>query len=109
MDKTIAGLLGAMGTLAAAAPAPADAAPLPPIHQVMQAGAYADLLKPIPNAASLLPASDALLAEAEGAVVPVQYRDDHHHHHRTHRRPPPRRHHHHHHGALFLGDAPKPV
>jgi hypothetical protein len=106
MDKTVAGLLGAVTALAvtpsqAAAPTPlgADAA--------MHAHSYADLLKPIPNALALLKASATAEARASvGAPAPegeatlqdVQYHHHHHHHHRFFRR---RFYHHHHHDSSY--------
>jgi hypothetical protein len=111
MDKTLAGLIGAAGALAASASAQAATVGHPGIEEAMHAGSYADLLKPIPNAAALLRASDAAQAEAAlgetpASVFQVQYyhhHHHHHHHHRYYRRPilrqifHPRYHHHHHH------------
>ncbi len=93
MDKKIAGLLGALGSLAVTAPV--QAAPSVSPQAVLAAASYADLLRPIPNAAATLQALDAQ-AEPEAAVEAVQYyerrgRRDHHHHRYV------RRHHHHHH------------
>ncbi len=96
MDKTIAGLLGAVSALALAAPS--QAAPVGPhdLDAAMAASSYSDLLKPIPNAKALLDAASATgeedQAEAQGfdpqAVEEVQYHHHHHHHHwhRWHRR-----------------------
>ena len=103
MDKKMAGLLGALGALAAGAPAMADTLAL---EGVMHAASYADLLQPIPNAGSLLQASDEAMTEDPAAVVMVQYH--HHHHHRYHRRYR-RHHHHHHHSMMVLPNAPKPA
>ncbi len=95
MDKTIAGLLGAVGALVAGTSAQAA-----PAVSVLHATSYSDLLRPVPNAVEALKALDA--AE-QAQVETVQYgptivigRDHHHHHHhhRVYRRP---RHHHHHH------------
>ncbi len=97
MDKTLAGLLGAVGALAAISPTHAATAVHPSLDETMQAASYADLLKPIPNATALLKASDAQLAEAPQAeVMAVQYHH-HHHHHRYYRRRYYHHHHHHHH------------
>jgi hypothetical protein len=85
MDKTVAGVLGAI--TAVVAQAHAAPAPSPPLEAAMQASSYADLLRPIPNALALLAAAP----EPAVTVQPVQY---HHHHHHHHRR---RRYHHHHH------------
>lgn len=104
MDKTVAGLLGAMGAFAAASPVHAATAAPATIEAAMQADSYADLLKPIPNALALLQASNAAastgapLAEGEVAVQDVQYyRDHHHHHHHRYVRRRVYHHHHHHH------------
>ena len=117
MDKTLAGLLGAVGSLATAASAPTHASPLD-YEAAMQAASYADLLKPIPNAAALWkaaaiePGNEAPPAvQGDGVVQEVQYHDHDHHHHHHHRRrhrhvvvvapavpvPVPHHHHHHHH------------
>ena len=56
MEKRIAGLLGAVATLGAFNAA--QAAPTPNPTDVLRANSYADLLEPIPNAASLLKAVD---------------------------------------------------
>jgi hypothetical protein len=113
MDKKIAGLLGAVATLGAfnAAEAAPIAAPAP--TDVLRANSFADLLKPIPNAASLLQALDESTPaqSADDNIQPVQYHHHHHHHHhhgyyrgdnygygpRVIVVPRYRRHHHHHH------------
>lgn len=82
MTMKYAVLAGTAALLAGnAVPAPADAAPIPP------AASYADLFKPVDNAAERLAADDAARVN-EAQVVKVDY---HHHHHRF------RYHHHHHH------------
>jgi hypothetical protein len=90
MDKTVAGVLGALTVLATQAHA-APAQP-PSFDAAMQVESYADLLRPIPNAVALL----AVVPEPSPTVQTVQYYDHHHHHHhhRYYRR---RRYHHHHH------------
>ena len=105
MDKKIAGLLGAVATLGAFGAA--QAAPLahPAPTDVLEANSFADLLKPIPNAAVLLQAVDESgpVSSADANVQLVQYHHHHHHHHHAYRRIVPRiilgprRHHHHHH------------
>ncbi|WP_267425810.1 hypothetical protein [Methylobacterium sp. GC_Met_2] len=101
MDKTVAGLVGAVTLLAAGDPAQA-AVPAPVrLQAVMQAESYADLLKPIPDAVALLKESDAtaqaepLSAASEGDATVQQVQYYHHHHH--HRFYGPYYHHHHHH------------
>jgi hypothetical protein len=110
MEKKIAGLLGAVATLGAfnaaqAAPAPAQAP-----TDIMRANSFADLLEPIPNAATLLQVIDES-APAKPADSNVQLaqvvigigRGHHHHHHHHHAYRsrivvvPRYRHHHHHH------------
>ena len=89
MDKKLAGLVGALGALAVAAPA--CAATRPAGNDALQASSYADLLRPIPNAAEVL---RTLPAEppVDARVTLVQYYQNRHHHHHHHHR-----HHHHHH------------
>lgn len=103
MDKTVACLLGALGTIAAVAPS--NAAPVQPVPEtLLQAQSYGDLLRPVPNATAVLAALDAAPQAAtsgDADVTQVQYyeRRDHHHHHQQRRyiRRRPRYHHHHHH------------
>ena len=108
MDKKLAGLLGAVGALTAITPSQAAA---PGFDEAMRAESYADLLRPIPNAAALLKESDSLAAASPRPdVMEVQYYHHHHHHHHRFYRPGyyrpvvpflgyyrPRRYHHHHH------------
>ena len=109
MDKTVAGVLGAVTALAAEA----HAAPPPTLDAAMQASSYADLLRPIPNALELLATEPE--AGSEATAHPVQYYQPyyqpyyppyyqpyyqpyyyhHHHHHRFFGRG--NFHHHHHH------------
>ena len=101
MDRTVAGLIGAVAALSAATPSQA-AAPAPQsIDAALQAGSYADLLKPIPNALALIKTSETraeLLPTARAGEAPVEQAQlvvvQHHHHHRYYHR---RRHYHHHH------------
>ena len=96
MDKNLAALLGAVGALAATAPA-AGAAPVN-ARPALQAASYADLFKPIANAVEVLKQADAVspaTADAPAVVQEVQFHHHHHHHH--HRRRIIRYHHHHHH------------
>ena len=109
MEKKIAGLLGAMATLGAVNAAQATQAPSPAPTEVMRANSFADLLEPIPNAASLLQAMDqseatdrnVQLAQLAIEVGPRRYHHHHHHHHHGYGRRivvvPRFRHHHHHH------------
>jgi hypothetical protein len=116
MDKTIAGIIGAVGALATVSPAlAANAVPLN-AEAALHASSYADLLRPIPNARNLLAAVDEARAPAATARV-IQVQDvptDHHHqqpavvhHRRRHHHPappppPPVDHHHHHHNHATL-------
>jgi hypothetical protein len=114
MDKTMAGLLGAMGALAATAPAhAANAVPGGAARQsadILRPASYADLLRPIPNAVEVLKAADAAEAAATPApeaadpnVMQVQYYYHHHHHHHHHRYIRRYHHHHHHHHHHVIG------
>jgi hypothetical protein len=105
MEKKIAGLLGAVATLGTFGAAEAATAPPPAPIDVLRANSFADLLEPIPNAATLLQAIDdsAPAASADGNIQLAQHHH-HHHHHSQYRRYAPRivvvprrRHHHHHH------------
>jgi hypothetical protein len=118
MEKKIAGLLGAVATLGALNAAQAAPTPSPAPSDLLRANSFADLLEPIPNAASLLQALDesapAPSANENVQLAQLYIREHHHHHHHHHgwRRygprvvvVPPRRfyhhhhhHHHHHHG-----------
>jgi hypothetical protein len=96
MDKKIAGLIGAMATLASVDMAQAATPSATNPTDVVRAQSYAELLAPIPNAVALLNAADtakdeAAQATAGGVQEARYYRHHHHHHHRY------RRHHHHHH------------
>ncbi len=54
MDKTVAGLIGAVGALVAGPAAHAAIVPPASLDAALQATSYADLLKPVPNALELL-------------------------------------------------------
>ncbi|MDB5637570.1 MAG: hypothetical protein JWP51_2478 [Bradyrhizobium sp.] len=114
MEKRIAGLLGAVATLGAFNAAEAAPTPAPAPSDVLRANSFAQLLQPIPNAASLLQAIDesAPVPSADENVQLAQfYRHHHHHHHHSQYRgyygydegprvivvPRRYRHHHHHH------------
>jgi hypothetical protein len=86
MDKKIAGLLGAVATLGAFNAAQAAPAPTPAPTDVLRANSFADLLEPIPNAASLLQAIDesAPVQSADENVQLAQFYHHHHHHHHHH-------------------------
>ncbi|MGA2044089.1 MAG: hypothetical protein ABSG83_12050 [Roseiarcus sp.] len=94
MDKKILGLIAAVSSLGAAGAAQADT---PPASSVMDARSFAELLDPIPDAASVLSAVDQ-----EPNARPVQLAQWHHHHHRWWRRHRHHHHHHHHHHHNFL-------
>jgi hypothetical protein len=86
MDKKIAGLLGAVATLGAFNAAEAAPAPSPVPTDVLRANSFAELLQPIPNAASLLQAIDesAPAQSTDENIQPVQFYHHHHHHHHHH-------------------------
>jgi hypothetical protein len=116
MDKTTAGLLGAVATLATMGVAQAATEPAPNPTEFMQATSYADLLAPVQNAKALMNADDAMRAERGVLQDDVDrtpenvrlaewgdrdrdrggyyYREHHHHHHHAYYH-----HHHHHHQA----------
>ncbi len=102
MDKTVAGLLGAVGAMVASTPGQAMMQPAP-TASVLEAASYSDLLRPIPNALETLQAMDGASAPDGAYVEQVQLdrvvRDltGHHHHHHHHRYYRRRYHHHHHH------------
>jgi hypothetical protein len=103
MDKRFAGLLGGVAALALAGSAQAAIAPA----TQPQAGSYADLLAPIPNATQQLKAEIAAQAQAPAAGTELAqyygyygYYHHHHHHHHFHRY---WHHHHHHHHRAFIG------
>jgi hypothetical protein len=123
MEKKIAGLLGAMATLGAFNGAEAAPAPAPAPTDVLRANSFADLLEPIPNAATLLKAVDesrpAPSADENVQLAQFYHHHHHHHHHSQYRRGydyaprviivPPRRyrhhhHHHHHHHSFYRRD-----
>jgi hypothetical protein len=118
MEKTTVGLLGAVAGLAAMGTAQAAPAPGPNPSQALQASSYADLLSPIPDAAALMRADDALRAqqppaEPTGDVQLVDgyvynpyypnYHHHHHHHHHHHQAYYHHHHHHHHHHSAYIG------
>ena len=120
MDKKIAGLLGAAAALASLNGAQAATAPDP--TEVLKAGSYADLLRPIPNAMAVLEAVDRAAGDFEANDQVAQFYVEHHHHHHHHNsyyrrgyRDEPRivvvprerrfyrdhHHHHHHHNSYY--------
>jgi hypothetical protein len=99
MDKSVAGLIGAVGVMAAVSPSHAATNLAPNLSDVMQINSYADLLKPIPNALAMKQAFNEAQSPAvtEPEVMTIQYYHHHHHHH--HHRYYRYRHHHHHRGV----------
>src|SRR5262249_58548202 len=79
--------VAALGTLGAA-----QASPTPSPSDALKANSYADLLKPIPNAANILQALDeqAPAKSAEADVKVAQYYPPAHHHHHNAYAPPAR-------------------
>jgi hypothetical protein len=88
MQNKITGLLGAMAAVGALGVA--QAAPAPDTSDVLKANSFAELLQPIPDAATRLKAMDESQS-SEGGNIQLAYHHHHHHHHHM------RRHHHHHH------------
>jgi hypothetical protein len=114
MEKKIAGLLGAVATLGAFNAAQAAPTPSPAPNEILRANSFADLLEPIPNAATLLQAIDESAPAPSAnenmqlAQIYIEHHHHHHHHHHAYRGYAPRvmivppgygryRHHHHHH------------
>ena len=93
MDKSIIGLVAAIGAATPLAGAQAAVVSSEDAVHSLRAASVADLLEPIPNAVAVLAALDAA-AKTQAAANPtkgVQVAQWHHHHHHY------RRHHHHHH------------
>jgi hypothetical protein len=111
MDKTTAGLLGAVAGLATMGVAQAATPPMAAPSEALQAASYADLLAPVQNAVAVLRADDAARANdavPEGGIQPAQYYSygpayHHHHHHHHHHHQAYNRHHHHHHQSSYVG------
>jgi hypothetical protein len=107
MDKSLAGLIGAVGVMAAVSPSQAATNMAPSLDDVMHVNSYADLLKPIPNAVAMKQAFDEAQSSrpAEPEVLTIQYyhHHHHHHHHRYYRRYYHHHHHHHHHRGIRIG------
>jgi G3E family GTPase len=106
MEKKTAGLIGALAGLATmgSAQAASQAPPHPDVQspeQLMRVASYADLLKPIPNAAEIMRAQQAQPPVQKAQYYQDQRPEEHHHHHHHHHHhayyPPPHHHHHHHH------------
>ena len=91
MDKTIVGILAAIGSMAPIAAAQAAVTPAE-ADRAMNAGSFAELLRSVPNASAILKAADEQKpTTTQGDEVQVaQWHHHHHHHHYYH-------HHHHHH------------
>ncbi len=105
MDKTIAGVIGAITGLASLdGAAQAATTPTPGPDALPGARSYAELLDPIPNAVALLRAADAAAARerrdetVNGLKGDVQVADHHHHHHHRYYH----HHHHHHHRVIVI-------
>lgn len=91
MDKTLVGLIAAIGALTPLSAAKADVSPAD-FRSAMEATSYGELLRPIANAAAILKVADQQnTVSPDASVQLVQYHHHHHHHHHY------RRHYHHHH------------
>ena len=93
MDKTLVGIIAAIGAVAAVAPAQAEISSSE-LSRAMEASSYAELIRPIPNAVALLRVADDQQPVSEEAGVQLAQFHHHHHHHHHYRR---HYHHHHHH------------
>lgn len=116
MDKTTAGLLGAVATLATMGAAQAATEPAPNPSEFMQVATYRDLLSPVQNAKALMEADDSMRAERgvqqddvdhtpENVKLADYWRgerySEHHHHHHHHHAYYHHHHHHHHHAGVI--------
>jgi hypothetical protein len=113
MDKTTAGLLGAVTGLATMGAAHAATAPAVDPTAALHASSYAELLAPVQNAVAVMKADDARQARESvpnapvpnNDVQPVQYYYNggppayYHHHHHYHHAYYHHHHYHHHHGT----------
>ena len=95
MDKTLLGLIAAIGAMTPLSAAQADVSSSE-YSGVMEASSFAELLRPIPNAAAILKVADEQKTVSPDEGVQLA-QDHHHHHHHRHRR----RHHHHHHHHYY--------
>jgi hypothetical protein len=123
MDKTIAGLIGAVAGLATASGAQAEVNPPAP-SEALHASSYADLLAPIANPVELLKADNAARAQQAQRATEFQiaqgyypyygnypysgyynypYYHNHHHHNNYYRPYSYHHHHHHHHNSAYIG------
>ena len=89
MDKTLVGVLAAIGAIVPMAGAQAAVTPAD-VERAMNAGSFAELLQSVPNAPAILKAADEQRAATKGDEVQVAWHHHHHHHHHWY-------HHHHHH------------
>jgi hypothetical protein len=94
MDKTVAGLIGAISGLAALDAAQAAPIAGPNATGLAPAQSFAELLDPIPNAVAVLRAMEAVDAARVDEESPNAQLVGYHHHHRW-------RHHHHHHNRWW--------
>ena len=90
MDKTIVGVLAAIGAIAPVAGAQAAVTPAD-VDRAMNASSFAELLQSVPNAPAILKAADEQRAVTTGNAMRLAYHHHHHHHHHWWY------HHHHHH------------
>jgi hypothetical protein len=113
MDKKLAGLLGAVASVAALGVAHAATQRPTAVSPLPAATSYAELLGPVGNATELLVADDA--ARMQQVDARIQVAADHHHHHHTkviikrrhhhHRKIIIKKPHHHHHSMYMPGAA----
>jgi len=97
MDKTIVGVLAAIGSIAPMAAAQAAVAPAE-VDRAMNASSFAELLQSVPNAPAILKAAKQQRAESpKGDEVQVAQHHHHHHYHHHHHHYHHHHHHHHHH------------
>jgi hypothetical protein len=113
MEKTVIGLVAALGAVAPLAGAQAAVASSEDAANALRVGSVADLLDPVPNSAAILAALDAerkpaapVSTEVKGLKVAQWH---HHHHHYYHHHHHHYYHHHHHHHWYRPGCLRTPV
>jgi hypothetical protein len=88
MEKTVIGLVAALGAAAPLSGAQAAVMTADEANNALRASSLAELLEPAPNALAVLAALDAnqapKTAEAEKGVQVAQWNYHHHHHHHHH-------------------------
>jgi len=109
MEKTVMGLVAAIGAVAPFAGAHAAALTSENAASALRAASVAELLDPVPNSAAILAALDAEKKPETAAAKGVQVAQWHHHHWHHHHHHHYYYHHHHHHHHWHNGCWRTPV